>query len=590
MSQISGVSCFDPAVDSGDILDKVCEGNWLGAGVVRKCGAPLVAMACWSPANDAVAGEPASAPGKGSPSGLSVLCGRLGQGGGTIHGPDGPARAELGNLAATGDAALVGSLNGIFAGASWDAAGRRLTIFTDRCGYRPLYYYFDRSRRLLVFSSRLTGIIRSGVLPVRPNWEACSRFMFFGHCLGDETLFDGVGRVGAGVTLTFDGAGLRFTEHWSPNSLVVDERMSLSSAIEGSGHLIAQAIRRRQEGLTCPPMVCLSGGLDSRMIAAELGKLGCEFATFTTRGFHPVPLDKPWAALVAQRLGVPNTFVDLPDDFVTRCCDQANRLTEYETDLHQWLLPLMESFGPQYTVNYDGLAGDTLNLMMLGDDPFRDMDAFLAAERLSAEQLARKIIAPCGPMKFLSRRLRRVLSYDAAIAGVAKQLAPYEGNRNRLALFTLLNRTRRATSLAPFKILQQKVESLCPYMDNDYFDFAMSIPPEIRIPRCLREDILKAHYPQVADIPMAPNMKWYQARPEDCDGFAFRRQQRQLRWQRVGRFCIRNSWMFNAPRAAARTAHYLLAGGDYMFNDHLAALMEWLAAFFPGGEGLDGSR
>jgi hypothetical protein len=189
-------------------------------------------------------------------------------------------------------------------------------------------------------------------------------------------------------------------------------------------------------------------------------------------------------------------------------------------------------------------------------------------------------------LPFLSKRLRQALSHEQAIAGVEDELARYDGSRNRLPLFTLLGRTRRAVSLAPLQIIQGKLEPLLPFMDNDYFDFAMSIPPRIRIPRCLRTDVLKARYPKVADIPKAlrPNQARSQ-RGKDGD-FAFRRLVRQLRRQRVRGLVVRNSWMYHRPKAALRAAHYLLTGRDYMFNEHLSALLTWLATFFPGGEGL----
>ena len=589
MSQICGVVCPASPVDCQTLLDKMCDVNWRGTGTVRTFSAPGAAMALWSPPGTPPPHRSQAAPAD-SRGGICVFCGRAVWNGTTdAVRPDealtGARPLESGD-AEQGPAWAPSRLNGIFAGAHWDAAARRLALVTDRYSYRPLYYFHDESRGLLAFSSRLMGLVRGGIAPIRPNWEACSVFVCFAHCLGDETMFEGVRRVPSGKSLTFEAGGVRFVEHWSPKDLSIRQDMSVDEAIEANGQGFERAVRRSCACAGNRPAVFLSGGLDSRLIAAELELQGIDFVTYTTRGFRPGPVDRAAAEEVARRLGVPNTFVNLPGDFVRRCWARAAELADYETDLHQWAVPLTEALPEGLTSGYNGLGGDTLNLMVLSNGPFRDMRKFHQAEQMTSRQLADILAGPPWSLGFLSKRLRRRLSYDAAIAGVERELARYEGSRNRLTLFTLLGRTRRSLSLASLQICQQKVEPLLPFMDNDYFELAMSIPPEIRIPRCLRTDVLNARYPKVSDIPMALRPDQARLWRDERDDFAFGRLVRQLRWQRVCGLLVRNSWMFHRPRAAVRAAHYLLTGRDYMFNERLSALLTWLATFFPGGMGI----
>lgn len=587
MSQICGMVGPGLGPEQQALLDRMCEANWAGSAGVRKVSGRGAAMAVWSPPGAAVRGESGQALPEDP---VSVFCGRA-----VWKGTDEPAEADqaltcMGPSQASqigADPATAASrLNGIFAGAHWDAQASRLTLVTDRYAYRPLYYYHDDSRQLVAFSSRLMGLVRSGAAPIRPNWAACSVFAYFAHCLGDETMFEGVHRMPVGKSLVFDADGMRLEEHWSANDLAIREDMSPDEAIEANGRRFEGAIRRSLRFAGARPVVFLSGGLDSRLIAAEMRRQGADFVTYTTRGFAPAPVDRAAAEEVARRLGVPNTFVDLPDDFISRCWNEAAELTDYETPLHQWALPMTEALSEDLTSGYNGLSGDTLNLMVLSDGPFRDPARFEQAGRMGPRQLAEIFAGPGSTLEFLSGPIRRALSYDAAVTKAESELAKYDESPNRLALFTLLNRTRRAISLAPLQIVQRKVEPLLPFMDDEYFDFAMSIPPKIRIPRCLRTEVLQARYPEVADIPKALRPQQARAASDRNDAFAYRRLVKQLHRRRVGRLLIRNSWMYHRPRAAVRAVHYLLKGENYMFNERLCALLSWLATFFPGGKGM----
>ena len=43
--------------------------------------------------------------------------------------------------------ACLGALNGIYSCALWEPRNRRLSLFTDRYGYRLVYYYHDKQRQ-----------------------------------------------------------------------------------------------------------------------------------------------------------------------------------------------------------------------------------------------------------------------------------------------------------------------------------------------------------------------------------------------------------------------------------------------------------
>jgi asparagine synthetase B (glutamine-hydrolysing) len=477
----------------------------------------------------------------------------------------------------------LGKLNGIFSAAYWHAAERRLVLITDRLGCRPIYYLHNWREEVFLFSSDLCGIVQSGLADLKPDWDACSAFLYFGHNLGDRTLFQGISVVPPASVLSYADGKIRIVPYWNINSVSIDERMSYDEALEGSIHCFARAIRRRHVGIPGRKMVFLSGGLDSSRIAAELKRQECEFVTYTTRGFHPAAKDRLPARKVADALGVPNTFVDLPGNFVSEYWQRSASLTDYETCLHQWMLPLIEAVSPEYTINYDGLGGDTMALMLMADSPLIKPERFAGVQQSTSNDLATMLLGKPASLGFLSKGLRQRLSWESAVQSVRTELRKYEATANRVGYFILMNRTRRATALAPFKLILLKAESLCPYFDNEFFDFTMSIPPAMKNSHSLRNDIVDRAYPHLRGIPLAKEMKWSDVANDAADSFPFRRLQRQLHFHRVRDLCLRNGWMFSRLRATPRALRYLLGRRDFMFNDNLVALLTWFARYFPHG-------
>jgi hypothetical protein len=183
---------------------------------------------------------------------------------------------------------------------------------------------------------------------------------------------------------------------------------------------------------------------------------------------------------------------------------------------------------------------------------------------------------------FLSDRISKHFSRDIARETFASELRKYRRDGNRIGLFILMNRTRRAIGPSIWKLILQKAESFCPFLDNEFYDFMMSIPPKYKA--SLRRDIVHRAYPSLRAIPIAGD----DPRMDVASGFPVASQTRVLHRQRVWNLFVKNNWMYRNREALPRSLRYAATRSrDQMYNDPIVTFSEWLCDQFPGGQGLE---
>lgn len=476
----------------------------------------------------------------------------------------------------------LSQLNGLFSAAVWDAPRRRLWLVTDRYGFRLLYYYHSSPAQTLVFSSRLRAILASGLYDFKVNWQSWSVFLHFGHCLGDDTFYDGLRVVPPGSILRFADNQVHLEQYWSINSIETDHAVTRDDATERYIDHFARAVQRRNIPVVGKKVVFLSGGLDSCRIAAELVRQGCDFTTYTTRGFSRVNTDGPLARRCAESLGIANTFVNLPARrFLETYWGRATDLLDYQTDLHQWLLPLVDRLPEDVRVNYDGIAGDIVPNAVRRDSCFYADPSLIDIRLTRPREMAVRIAGPAMAFNHLHRQIRESLSFDCVLDAVVAELGKYANTENILTAFYLLNRTRRAITLSPFGLILQKAETFCPYLDNDLLEFTMSLPLTLRMAHTLRRETLNRAYPELASLSTSAQESPRARNVRHRDDIRYDAQRRQWLLNRLWSDFICRNWMFNNPRAMR---HVLGTVGAiwrsdrpaYLFSRSFCVFYAWL--------------
>lgn len=493
--------------------------------------------------------------------------------------------------------AKLGALNGIYSCALWEPRHRRLSLFTDRYGYRLVYYYHDKQRGFLAFGSDLRGVVEANLLDHRINWDAWSTFFHLGHNIGDVTSFQEVYVVPVGSVLVFEDNQFRIEQYWSPADIQIDDKMTHDEVVEGSTHLFAQAMERRNVPVPYRRVAFLSGGFDSRRIVAQMKAQGTEFTAVTVRWRGGSDHEGPPAAKVAAALGLEHRFVDaIRETFSQKYYHLGNELMDYEADLHHWIQPLVDDLNDDEKLNYDGIVGDWMweygqrwGPFMQGYDDHRSVsDSTAEALGLSLEEKARRLVGKPNVLPFLAERFRKNIRWEAAHAAVTEQLVKYGASDNQLVNFFMMNRARRGVALSAHKLIQRRAESLFPYLDNDLFDFLMRYPPEKKAGGRSREDSLELLFPQSANVPKAVRVKSKTGRGVEgaiAVKAVKKRDFRRNLWQHA----VKNGWLFHKSTLIPRIAkdmvnmqlHYNAVA--VAFTAINLVFYEWMEKYFRHG-------
>jgi asparagine synthase (glutamine-hydrolysing) len=153
--------------------------------------------------------------------------------------------------------------NGMFAFALYDQRTSTLLLARDRCGIKPLYYFWNGST--FAFASELKALLNASV--VRPNIDPTALWLFL--CLGyvpsPYSIIAGVHKLEPGHYLKLEDGKLqiiRFASLANFRSIRQDERTTVSIIRES----IEQAVKKQLMS-DVPVGVFLSGGLDSTIVA-----------------------------------------------------------------------------------------------------------------------------------------------------------------------------------------------------------------------------------------------------------------------------------------------------------------------------------
>src|SRR6266481_4237308 len=157
---------------------------------------------------------------------------------------------------------FVHHLNGMFAIALWDDRRRRLLIYRDRLGEKPLYYVRTDAR--LLFASEIKAILRDPSVDRSVDPAALYDYLSFQYNPRRETIFRGVVRLKPGTIFVVNDTGATERTYWELPAAVAAER-SEDEYLEELRALLRDSVRRRLLA-DVPLGAFLSGGLDSSVV------------------------------------------------------------------------------------------------------------------------------------------------------------------------------------------------------------------------------------------------------------------------------------------------------------------------------------
>lgn len=199
-------------------------------------------------------------------------------------------------------------LDGQFAAIGYDAGRDELSVVSDPFGMQALYVC-ERDGRTYVSTS---SVALARHLRAAPDPLGLKVFIRAGYHFGPLTHWQGIERLDPATVVAFGPERRERRVYWQPQ---VDERvrsMTLAQTVDHCAEVALDAVGRR---LSAAPSVWadLTGGFDSRLIAALLARLQVPFKTATTGAeAHP---DVVLARQVARAGGFEWQHDRMPEDW-----------------------------------------------------------------------------------------------------------------------------------------------------------------------------------------------------------------------------------------------------------------------------------
>jgi asparagine synthase (glutamine-hydrolysing) len=205
--------------------------------------------------------------------------------------------------------------NGMFAFALWDAHARKLLLARDRMGVKPLYYAEPRPGEF-AFASDARALLELGSVRRDLDPAALNAYLALRYVPTPLTMFRHVKKFPAGHYAIYQDSRLSFVKYWevifeSQSS----QRWSQTSALDELEELLSDAVRIRLRS-DVPYGAFLSGGLDSSVAVALMGRYAGEPIRTYSIGFSEEVDEREDALLIAQRLETRHHAIELkPNDF-----------------------------------------------------------------------------------------------------------------------------------------------------------------------------------------------------------------------------------------------------------------------------------
>lgn len=198
---------------------------------------------------------------------------------------------------------FVNELNGMFAIALWDSRKRKLSLYRDRLGKKPLYYTEKEGN--LYFASELKALLRLPNLSRELDLTALSNYFSHKNISPPRTAFRDIKQLLPGHHLAFQDGRPEEKPYWRPdfsNPIDISEKEASGEILR----LLDDAVYLRMQ-CDVPFGAYLSGGVDSSAVVTLMQRHNSKpiktFCLGYEEDFKNKESDVCFAREVAQRLG-----------------------------------------------------------------------------------------------------------------------------------------------------------------------------------------------------------------------------------------------------------------------------------------------
>lgn len=205
----------------------------------------------------------------------------------------------------------LNQVNGMFAFSFFDKDNLELYLCRDRAGQKPLHYLTlpDGS---LVYASEINALLATGLVDMeRWDHQALDHYWTMGFTTGERTFYQDIRRLRPGSFIHWKGGGIQTRVYWQVNFEPDDDHVStMGRRVDELIGLLEDAVKLRLLS-DVPVGICLSGGIDSALMALMISRLRADVPAYTI-AFAGTPLDEArHAAAIARHLGLEHRILDV---------------------------------------------------------------------------------------------------------------------------------------------------------------------------------------------------------------------------------------------------------------------------------------
>lgn len=162
---------------------------------------------------------------------------------------------------------VVSEFNGMFAIALLDNLEKKLWLFRDRIGIKPLYFFHDENQ--FCFSSEIAAIKSLDVRTNECDPSALHEWLYFGVNLGERTPYKKIQQLLPGHYLAFNIEEFSYSlnQYWSPVISTMQPPQEKLDLIASTRNIVERAVCSQLVS-DVPVGIFLSGGIDSSAITA----------------------------------------------------------------------------------------------------------------------------------------------------------------------------------------------------------------------------------------------------------------------------------------------------------------------------------
>lgn len=219
--------------------------------------------------------------------------------------------------------AFLKEADGIFSGILWDGIRKRLYLFRDRYGAKPLFY--AKTEEGLVFGSNINAVLTHNSVSKNVNFQAVYEYLSFQSVYAPETVFMDVRHILPGCYGIYERELIR-ENGYAKLPFGEVSKDDFEQAAQKTDELLKQSVGKNL--IVDGSGIFLSGGLDSSYIAALAnGKFKYSFCLkpqTNKNSIHNKEEDAFFAGYLAKEYGMehyifemtPTDLIDSVDDIL----------------------------------------------------------------------------------------------------------------------------------------------------------------------------------------------------------------------------------------------------------------------------------